>query len=215
MSRYSGKCDIYDVMMMCCDNEELEGLDSLDQEMKCFNKFKKRTNGTLYKHKIIKLTKYNMFDWEKYFDNPEYFSIKEHKVIKEDKRCKDNKKETITYSFIYLNKEYKSLAEINKEGFLGRIEIKFNHILDLIPYYPYIVSMSARDQEKDIVYISDISYVEEKRVKFAPNLSYMQMYTDNLQNHYIDIINRFYKDEERAHDNSIDEETDCILYNVE
>ena len=57
------------------------------------------------------------------------------------------------------------------------VEIKFATLLDLIPYYPYIISICYSDKDKEIVYISTTSEVDEleqSSLDMYCNLGYSQ-----------------------------------------
>jgi hypothetical protein len=101
--------------------------------------------------------------------------------------------------YTYWGKEYKSLKELNKKGYYATRTIHFNTLLDLIPYYPYIVSfMSGEENGHLFVVISGQSYVdyqEEEARKYGYNNEMTNYYRTKLQEHYIEVVNKYFKEE--------------------
>ena len=200
MSLFSGKCDLYDTIMMQhlrCKNgsDKKEDLDKArvyySDELECFNEFKKKTGGVIYQHQEIKVTEQNQSLIEKKCSN---FKVIEHIREVEDKRYKDNKKKETTYTYEYYGKEY-SLKELNKKGVYITKEIHFNTILDIIPYYPYIVTTMCSNNDKLKIFISQESFVdnEERKLLNAGYESTMyEYYKKELQKHYIDVVQKYY-----------------------
>ena len=197
MSRYSGKCDLFDFMsgsggwfdasgnVVSIDDPNVHVLYS--DEMKDFIAFKKRTHGVLHQHKKVKVTEWNQ---EEIAKNCKYFEVIKHTKIVEDKRCKNSQREVVTYTYKYFDKEY-TLKELNKHGVYITIDIHFDTLLDLIPYYPYIVSASSGEN----VYISNESYVLEERdehLEYGHFSDWWEYYTKLLQNHYREIVLRYF-----------------------
>ena len=57
MSKFSGKCDLYDHIMMEKTYPDSKNPNILiSNELECFEIFKKRTGGKLYQHLKIELT---------------------------------------------------------------------------------------------------------------------------------------------------------------
>ena len=201
MSVFSGKCDLCDTIMMQhfrCNNgsDKKEDLDKArvyySDELECFNEFKKKTGGVIYQHQEIKVTEQNQSLIEKKCTK---FKVIEHIREVEDKRYKDNKKKEIIYTYEYYDKEYKTLKELNKKGVYITKEIHFNTILDLMPYYPYIVTTIVSSDEKMTVFISQESFVdsEERKLLNAGYESTMSnYYRKELQKHYIEVVQRYY-----------------------
>lgn len=188
MSKFSGKCDLYDHMMMLVSHQK--GNVYVSDEYECFNEFKRRTQGKLYQHYLIKVTTNNQ---NFVAEHCPHFSINTHTVSKPDKRSKSGKKDYTTYTYEYYNKKYNTLQELNKHGVYITIEIKFNTLLDLIPYYPYIITCMFSDKEKSTVYISNESFV---RSEFKSGLQYGYIsqlnYAKILQEHYKQVILRYF-----------------------
>ena len=196
MSKFSGKCDLYDHVMMEKTYPDPKNPNILiSDELECFEIFKKKTGGILHQCHKVKLDDWNIDYWINYYNNPERLSKEAHTTIKEDKRCKDGKKEITTYTYTYWGTKYKSLKELNDHGFYGTVEIKFNTLLDLLPYYPYIVTMMACDQEQETIYISNSSYVDsyvKDVVNYSePKFRMIEIYREELKKHYVKVINEY------------------------
>ena len=125
--------------------------------MQDFEAFKKRTKGVIYQHVKVKVDEWNQ-DYVK--SHCKGFDFTKHTESINDKRCKSGKKEKYYYKYIYYGKEY-NLKELNKHGVYITKDIHFNTILDLIPYFPYLVTASLYNGDTCIVCISSESYVEK------------------------------------------------------
>lgn len=209
MSIYSGKCDLYDHIAGLGgwynkDGKPVKFSDPdvhvfYSDEYRDFLEFKKRTNGTMYQHKKVKITEWNQDEVAKKND---CFKVIEHKEIVTDKRLKEGQKEKITYTYEYFGREYKSLKEINKHGVYVTMEIHFETLLDLIPYYPYLVSMSASSDGRETVYLSQESFVDSERDEHYEHgffSEYWEHYKRDLQDHYRDIVLTYFNPEGRQH----------------
>ena len=197
MSMFSGKCDLFDHIAGCGgwydkDGNPVkfgqEGINCYySDEMRDFLAFKKQTNGLLHQHKKITLTAYNHQEIKKLCPNFDYI---EHTKEVQDKRCTSGSRTEKYLTYKYYNKEY-TLQELNKKGIYITIDIKFDTLLDLIPYYPYIVTMS----HGSTVYISDESYVDEElnsNLKYGYYSDFWQYYKQQLQDHYREIVLRYF-----------------------
>lgn len=196
MSKFSGKCDLYDHIMMEKTYPDPNNKNILiSDELECFEIFKKRTGGILRQSHKVKLDNWNIDYWINYYANPERLSKEAHTTIKEDKRCKNGKREVTTYTYTYLGTKYNSLRDLNDNGFYGTIEIKFNTLLDLLPYYPYIITMMCSDQEQETIYISNSSYVDmymNDVVNYSePSFRMIEIYRETLKKHYIKVITEY------------------------
>lgn len=167
MSQCSGKYDLFDAMSGSGGWFDKNGnAVKMGQEgvsvyysdpMKDFEAFKKETNGVIYQHIKVKVDLWNQ-DYVK--EHCKGFDFTKRSEIREDKRFKGGKKKSDHYTYTYYGKEYKNLKELNKHGVYITKSIYFDTILELIPYFPYIVtSMSYRDG-KACVIISDRSYAD-------------------------------------------------------
>ena len=149
MSIYSGKCDLCDhiagmggwydkngnPVKMGDPNVEAYYSD----EMQDFLAFKKETGGVLHQHKKMTVTKWNHDEAKKWCPELE---IIEHKKTVVDNRQKSGLRTETYYTYKYFNKEY-TLKELNKKGVWITIDIHFNTLLDLIPYYPYLITYAC------------------------------------------------------------------------
>lgn len=195
MGKYSGRYDLYDKIMMqhfrtAEGSDKEEDLDKArvyySDEYECFNEFKEATSGTIYQHKKIEVNLDNQ--------NMVASMCKNFEVI--ELPLEENQRKP-RYNYKYYTREYKSLKEINKQGVYITLEIHFNTILDLIPYYPYIASVMVSNEGKKIIYISDEPYTIEERdrmLKFghSGSLNMYEYYTKQLQEHYVEVVQRYY-----------------------
>lgn len=167
MSFASGKCDLFDTMSGMGGWFDKNGnLVKMGQEgvgvyysdsMRDFEAFKKATDGAIYQHIKVKVDEWNQ---EYVKEHCPGFDFTKHIEIREDKRCKEGKKEYYYYTYTYYGKEYKNLKELNKHGVYITKSIYFDTILELIPYFPYIVAVMSYQDGKAYVVISDRSYAE-------------------------------------------------------
>lgn len=183
MSKFSGKCDLYDHMMMkkltpSVDNPNL----LVSDEYECFNIFKERTGGVIYQSKQVQVTEYNK---ELIAEYCPYFSYEIVKLNgKKKSRCKYKLFDKIS-----------TLKEINQNGgVFVNIPIYFESIFDLIPYYPYIVSSSCSTNDSEHIVISNQSYPESRLNEMLAN-GYLPCidYKKILQNHYIDVFKSYHE----------------------
>ena len=168
MSRFSSKFDLFDTMSGTGGWFDKNGNPvKMGQEgvnvyysdpMKDFEAFKKETNGVIYQHIKVKVDEWNQ---EYVKEHCRGFDFTKHTEIREDKRCKDGKKEYYYYTYTYYGKEYKNLKELNKHGVYITKNIYFDTILELIPYFPYIVTAMGYSEGKAHVVVSDRSYADK------------------------------------------------------
>jgi hypothetical protein len=195
MSQFSGKNDLADTIFMqkmypMYPNNENSPL--ISNEMECFNIFKEKTGGVIHQHFKLELSESNI-DFEiKNINNPKILSKRE--VPHEDDKNHTKPK----YVYIYWGKEYNSIKEINKKGYHATKSIRFNTLLDIIPYYPHIVSfMSGGEDGKLFVVISGQSYVdhqEEEARKYGYKNEMTVYYRNRLQEHYVEVVNKYFKE---------------------
>lgn len=157
-----GKCDLYD--HLCMEKRHPQDPDNPNSPlvtdiMECFDVFKERTGGVIYQS--IK-TEVNEFNQHLIEEKCKGFKVITHKEIKEDKRYKNNKREVIFYTYEYYGKEYKTLKELNKKGVYIDKEIKFDNIIELIPYFPYIIAANGYSNDKECIHISSESYLDKR-----------------------------------------------------
>lgn len=164
-------------------------------EYRDFLAFKKLTGGVIHQHKKIKLTTWNQDEVKKLC--PEFEAIPHCRIIP-DKRQKSGKREETYYTYKYYGTEYKNEKELNKHGIWITVDIHFNNLLDLIPYYPYLVSMSCGGT----VYISQQSFVDEELEDHLDGgwySGFWQHYKKELQDHYREIVLRYFNPAGREH----------------
>lgn len=201
MSKYSGKFDLADHiagMGGWFDNDGNEvkfGQENVNvyysDELKDFEAFKEATGGVMYQTVKIKVDEYNQNFIKKYCNHFDYI-----KIVNEvaDKRCKEGKKEVITYEYIYFDKKY-NLKEINKKGVYISVPIHFETILDIVKYYPYIVTACGSSLGKQTVFISKESYVDTMhRERLECGLeSNREFYDKALAQHYIKVVDAYFQ----------------------
>ena len=200
MSIYSGKCDLCDFVMGTAGWYDKDGNPVkmgegsgayYSDEYRDFLEFKKRTGGVLYQHKVLTVTPWNHDEAMKLCPELE---VIEHKRTVPDKRQKSGQREEVYYTYKYWGKEY-TLKELNKRKVYVTIDIHFDTLLDLIPYYPYLVSMACSNDGKQTVYISSQSFVDEEvddRLEHGWYSDLWQHYKKRLQEHYQEIVLRYY-----------------------
>ncbi len=151
MSRFSGKCDLYDHVSMMGDDD-----------LSAFYAFKKATGGVIYQHRNIReVTVYNQ-DFVK--EHCDHFEIVKHEDSVADKRSKGGRKTVTYFTYIYYGKAYTAKELKKKGGVYIEWPIRFEGILDLIKYYPYIISIACYDdkRKKSHIVISNESYVDRQ-----------------------------------------------------
>lgn len=207
MSIYSGKCDLCDHIMGTAGWYDKDGNPVkmgegsgayYSDEYRDFLEFKKRTGGVLHQHKVLTVTPWNHDEAMKLCPELE---VIEHKRTVPDKRQKSGQREEVYYTYKYWGKEY-TLKELNKRKVYVTIDIHFDTLLDLIPYYPYIVSMACSNDGKQTVYISNQSFVDEEvddHLEHGWYSDFWQHYKKKLQEHYQEIVLRYYNPAGREH----------------
>ena len=161
-------------------------------EMKDFEAFKKATGGVIHQHMRIKVDEWNQ---DLVAKKCEAFKILEHKRQVPDKRSKKGFREETYYTYEYYGKEYKTLKELNKKHIYITKDIHFNTLLDIIPYYPYIVCVACCNEGKETIFISDRSYVdeeEESALEHGWEHSMTNYYRKELQDHYREVVLRYF-----------------------
>ena len=188
MSRFSGKCDLADDFFM---NEEIIRKEHPElteiTDMDLFNYFKEKTGGVLYQH-------YNI---EHVTDNNKHF-VKEHcenfdyKYVEKTTPSGKIKKETI---YTYYGREYTEKELKKKGGVFIKLEIHFDTLLDLIPYFPYLVTIMYADKDKEVIYITRESYVDTQYKKLLDGGFESQLYSyykKELQKYTRDITLKYF-----------------------
>ena len=207
MSMFSGKCDLFDHIMGTAGWYDRDGKPVkmgegsgayYSDEYRDFLEFKKKTGGVLHQHRVLTVTPWNQDEAAKLCPELE---VIEHTKIVPDKRQKSGQREEVYYTYKYWGKEY-TLKELNKRKVYITIDIHFDTLLDLIPYYPYIVTMSCGNT----VYISSQSYVDEMLENYFEHGYYSdfwQRYKKKLQDHYREVVLTYYNPEGRENEEEI------------
>lgn len=202
MSVYSGKCDLADLIFgqggyFDKDGNPVklgdEGVGAFySDEWLDFLAFKKKTKGILYQHKNVKVNSYNHDKIKEYCKE---FDYREVKTTVPDKRKKGGFNEKTSYIYTYYGKEYTEKELNAKGGVYIQVEIKFDTLLDLLEYYPYLTAavFSAEDQMK--VFIHSRSFVDEEFDSAAESgfiLNSRAHYKKRLVEHYAEVTLKYY-----------------------
>lgn len=187
MSKFSGKCDLCDHIMMMKSHPKADNHNVLvSDEMECFELFKQATGGVIYKEIQIEVNEYN----QKFIsDLCDYFTFEPIPKISERHKQR--------YSYKYFGQEM-TLKQLNKEGVHVAVPIHFETLLDIIPYYPHIVICAFCQDGKQQITISGKSFVDtqiEDALKFG-RFPYVD-YKKELQKHYIDVVTRYFNADSR------------------
>ena len=177
---------------------------------------KKRTNGVIHQHVKVKVDEWNQ-DYVK--SRCKAFDFTKHTKSINDKRCKSGKKENYYYKYTYYGKEY-NLKELNKHGVHITKDIHFNTILDLIPYFPYIVTASVYNGDTYIVVISSENYVEKcfKEHNWDLSDAMCDRYRKNLAKFTQEIVLNYlsdYKERTIEQDFKVEKENDKYIIHLE
>lgn len=206
MSCFSSKFDLFDYMSGISgwrDKDDNKVNDTYfnprhENEWEDFLVFKERTKGMLHQHLKVVVSEYNQEDIK---ERCSQFDFTEHIKVIKDKRFKTGVREEKYFTYTYWNKEYSSLKELNKKGVYITIDIKFDTLLDLLPYYPYIVSSSASTEDSLYIVISSKPYPLERRdtsLKTGGRLSDdLEYCTKKLQDHYQEVVLKYYNSTNR------------------
>lgn len=204
MSRYSGCCDLYDHISGLGGWFDKDGKPVkfgkasryYSDEMLDFIEFKRQTGGVIHQHKKVTVSEWNQEDVKNHCPG---FNFTKHVRKIPDNRCKDKFREETYYTYTYYGKEYTSLKELNKENVYITIDIHFNTLLDLIPYYPYIVSACSHNSDsspESYVFISEKPYPikqRDERLKTGGLIDYsFQRYQRDLNEHFRDVVLEYY-----------------------
>lgn len=192
MSFVSGKYDIYDLIYSHCRYNDWE------DKKKAFEIFKEETGGKLYQNITVELNSWNLDKEIEYINRPEFLS-KEVEVIQvPDKRCKSGFK---TKEKVFVKYLGELIPLENKPKICVHKIIYFEDMIDLVPYYPYIVSSYGRC-EKDGKFICNVniskeSYLESRYLdtrKLGGDVSYLEHYRKKLKEELINTVLELNKD---------------------
>lgn len=178
MSKFSGKCDLYDHVFMIGSRDTTADMSELEK----FEVFKQRTEGKIYQSRKLTLEKWNI-DYEiQYIDNPN--------ILRKEK-------ENGRWKYYYYGKKFASLTALNKYGYYTLFTIKIDTLLDLIPYYPYVISILVCSDSSDYIQICSTSQVDSelmepwRKVKYDGD-SYFYHYRDALRDELIRVAKEYY-----------------------
>lgn len=197
MSLFSGKCDLCDhIMMMKTYPKESNPNVLVSDEKECFEIFKARTGGQIYQYIKVPVTRRNIDFLIKASEKRSPGSAWNLKV-EEVENPKTGKKQT---RYHYMGETYKTLASLNQHGYYYTKTIAFDTLLDIIPYYPYTISMMTSSDGKETVFISTKSFVdfeEEERLEYGYESEMGRYYRKHLQDHYIEVCHRYFNTDGR------------------
>lgn len=199
MSMFSGKYDLYDHIAGRGGWYDKNGKPVkfgqegvgcyYSDELQDFFAFKKATGGKIYQHHKVTVSELNQDFIKKHCKN---FDFVKHVEQKPNKASKTGFREHIYYTYTYWGKEY-TLKELNKHGVYIEMPIKFDTLFDLIPYYPYLVSVACSSEDGEYVVISNESYVD---TEYKQHLQYGWVseldYKKELQDHYLQVCKQYY-----------------------
>lgn len=188
MSKFSGRHDLYDHMMLTKMYERNGRYES--DEFECFSIFKQRTGGKIYQVRRVRISPLNR---DLVMELCPEFSYRTVTNTKKDRRFKLGRR-SISHDVYTYNGKDCTLDDLNREGVLVEIPICFDTIFDLIPYYPYPVTCAVSDGEHSKVYIPAHSLVDEQydlglitgAVKTPIH------YHQRLQAHYQEVCEHYY-----------------------
>ncbi len=188
MSIYSGKCDFADNL-----------LSSGKDEMEAFLEFKKRTGGVIYQYRKVKVTEFNR-DWV-----AKRADLTWSNHAEEVKTRSGKMKDVLRTSYMYYGKRYDDLRKLNKKGVYVRIEIPFETLIDVLPYYPYTLAAHAWSEDHETAIISDkpaymYRFDDALETGVIPEPMFPTMYMAELQNHYIDVVGKYYNGDPHHHE---------------
>ena len=154
-------------------------------ELECFEIFKENTGGVIHQHKLVKVTESNQDFVAK---QCKYFTF--DTIPNPDPSSKKKPK----YTYKYFGTEYPTLKALNKHGVYITIDIHFDTLLDIIPYYPYIVCMGAYSNGREEIIISAESEVISRRDESLEygHLNGWESDTKRLQQHYLEVCKNYY-----------------------
>ena len=192
MSSLTGKCDLFDHLSMEALHDVPNSNIRVSDIMECFKIFHKNTGGVIYQHKKVKVTPYNQDLVAQKCDN---FEIITHTEEIPDRRTKTGTKTKTTYTYKFWGKEYTSLSELNKHTVWIKTEIRFNNLLELIPWLPYIIAEGAYTIDKEVIYIGKHNYAErhyEEMLNYGYDSELIHDYRARLAKLYWEVSIRYY-----------------------
>lgn len=193
MSQYSGRCDLYDHIFSGCEGWK----DYFDR----FYEFKRKTGGKLYQERKVRVSEFNLDD---ICEMNHELGYSETAVTKRGRNGAP--KEATEKRFTYWGKEYDSLAKLNKKGVYVRIEIPFETVLDLIPYYPYVIGCNYWSDDKEIVIVARQSEPDSEIEDWLASgffvkesIEFEWQYKHELAEHYREVLEELNRDMRLRH----------------
>lgn len=171
--------------------------------MECFRIFKEKTGGILHRDVHIDVNENNCKLVAEKCEEFKEFSFKTTPLKVVDKRSKSGFREETLYTYTYLGEEYTEKELRKRGGVYIDDPIKFDNILELIPYFPYLVTMLYNSENKMVVYISEDSFAEREHIQHLQagfDSSMIHHYRKELAEIYYDVCKDYllYKLEERT-----------------
>lgn len=160
MSKLTGKCDLYDHVY------EIGSYGHPVNKKEKFEIFKQRTNGTIYMEVPVVLTKKNV----------KYFLEHDDRLSLTDKG-----------EYQYLRQIFRTLNKLNKFGYRYKRPIKFETMLDLVPYLSHVITFMVSNVEKEVVYITELPWHEQEYLdglNYGYEHKFSPFYIRQLRNEY-------------------------------
>lgn len=136
MSRFTGKCDLYDEVYMIGSAGVPDGA----SESEKFEAFRKETGGVIYQPVQAEVTARNE-------------AMLERELCGKLRRAPDGN----ARHYSYLGRTYRSLKSLNRDGgvWLNR-PVRFSTMMELLPYYGHTVSAMYASEGTKAVFISSM-----------------------------------------------------------
>lgn len=153
MSKFSGRCDLYDTISMC------GGFSDDESNFKCF---KDKTHGVIYKKCLLSVNNSNIKSVIDNYGDDVYSYVDEY-VRVPDKRTKDGFRTKLETRYFMYNKEVDK-KDLIKNGIFFCEPIYFDKLSDLVPFFPFLVRyFSSYDNKVPNckVVIFNESYIDE------------------------------------------------------
>lgn len=183
-SCFSSKCDLFDHIY--------GGVSGWKEYFEAFEAFKKRTGGKLHQERKVLVTDYNLDDICAMNPKLTYSDVK---ITKTDKNGES--REVTERHFTYWEKKYNNIEKLNKKGVYVRIDIPFETVLDLIPYYPYVIA-AANGGMVILAKHSEVDSEIEDRLEGGwfkkGSIDHQFDYKHELAEHYREVIEELNRD---------------------
>ena len=191
MSRLSGKSDLYDTVCFCDPTpEEGKGYRNYDL-YRGFEVFKQKTGGMIHQKIRIQVDDY---DIQREIERGTKTLVRWVETVeRDDKRTKSGKRIIEIPHYKYYGKEC-SLSEINRIGYYATRDIKFDDLLELLPFLPYIVGVMASDPDGMYIEIGQESYSEQhakESVRYENSSFLDQYYRKELADLYREVCKHY------------------------